>query len=194
LRHIVLVAVIIVIAGAAAVLGARFLAHRAGAATAGGNDSAHTQGSGTTGSAPNVFGIPTVTAGCPAASVRVAGAQCPAHPECWAGMVEISGAVTDRSLPCTRPHYWETFAIAILPADARTFDQPTLEKNPTVSAVCSMQVLLASRRGRALLTPLSAWRVDVLPPSEAAFNSGTRTYRCVANVRERQPRTSLFRR
>jgi hypothetical protein len=50
------------------------------------------------------------------------------------------------------------------------------------------------RRGRALLTPLSAWRVDVLPPSEAAFNSGTRTYRCVANVRERQPRTSLFRR
>jgi len=60
-------------------------------------------------------------------------------------MVETSGAVTDRSLPCTRSHYWETFAIAILPADARTFDQPTLEKNPTVNAVCSMRVVLASR-------------------------------------------------
>lgn len=92
-----------------------------------------------------MFGIPTVTAGCPAASVRVAGARCPARPECWAGMVETSGAVTDRSLPCTRSHYWETFAIAILPADARTFDQPTLEKNPTVNAVCSMRVVLASR-------------------------------------------------
>jgi hypothetical protein len=104
------------------------------------------------------------------------------------------GAVTDRGLPCTRPHYWETFAIAILPADARTFDQPTLEKNPAVNAVCSVRVLLASRRGRALRIPLSAWRVDVLPPSEAAFYSGARTYRCVANVVGRQPRTSLFHR
>jgi hypothetical protein len=109
-------------------------------------------------------------------------------------MVEVSGAVSDRSVPCDRAHYWETFAIAILPADARTFDQPTLEKNPTVSAVCSMRVLLASRRGRALLIPVSAWRVDVLPPTEAAFDSGARTYRCVANVIDRQPRTSLFRR
>jgi hypothetical protein len=108
-------------------------------------------------------------------------------------MVETSGAVTDQSLPCTRSHYWETFAIAILPADARTFDQPTLEKNPTVNAVCSMRVLLASRRGRALRIPVSAWRVDALPPSEAAFDSGTRTYRCVANVTDRQPRTSLLR-
>jgi hypothetical protein len=183
-----------VIAGAAALLGARFLAHRAGAASTGGSGSSHTQGSGTTGGAPSVFGIPTVTARCPAASVRVAAARCPARPECWAGMVEISGAVTDRSLPCTRPHSWETFAIAILPADARTFDQPTLEKNPTVNAVCSMRVLLASRRGRALRIPQSAWRVDVLPPSQAAFYSGTRTYRCVANVVDQQPRTSLFRR
>ena len=192
MRRIALVAAVIVIAGAAAALGARLLSHQAGAGTTGG--SAGTQGSGTTGSAPNVFGIPTVTAGCPAASVRVAAARCPARPECWAGMVEISGSVSDRSLPCDRAHYWETFAIAILPADARTFDQPTLEKNPAVSAVCSMRVLLASRRGRALLIPVSAWRVDVLPPTEAAFDSGARTYRCVANVLDRQPRTSLIRR
>lgn len=185
-----LAAAVIVIAGAA-VLGGRLLVHRAGATT-GGTGSAHTQGSGTTGGVPNVFGIPTVTAGCPAASVRVAGARCPARPECWAGMVEISGAVTDRSLPCTRPHYWETFAIAILPADARTFDQPTLEQNPTVSAVCSMRILLASRRGRGLRVPVRAWRVDVLPPSQAGFYSGTRTYRCVASVVGQQPRTSMF--
>jgi hypothetical protein len=192
MRPIALVAAVIVVAGAAAALGARFLSHQAIVGSAGG--SAGTQGSGTTGSAPNVFGIPTVTAGCPAASVRVAAARCPARQECWAGMVEVSGSVSDRSLPCDRAHYWETFAIAILPADARTFDQPTLEKNPTVSAVCSMRVLLASRRGRALLIPVSAWRVDVLPPTEAAFDSGARAYRCIANVIDRQPRMSLFRR
>jgi len=109
-------------------------------------------------------------------------------------MVEISGAVTDRSLPCTGPHTWETFAIAILPADARTFFQPTLEQNPTVNAVCSTRILLASRHGRALRIPLGAWQVDVLPPSGAAFDSGTRTYRCIASVTGRQPCTSLFRR
>jgi Protein kinase domain len=190
-RLVALAAAVIVLAGAAAVLGARLLGHGAGTPAAPG----HSAKTGVTAAgSPSVFGIPTVTAGCPAASVRAAGARCPSRPECWAGMVELSGAVTDRSLPCTRPHYWETFAIAILPADARTFDQPTLEKNPAVNAVCSVRVLLASRRGRAAGIPLRAWRVDVLPPSEAAFYSGARAYRCVANVLGRQPRTSLFRR
>jgi hypothetical protein len=54
--------------------------------------------------------------------------------------------------------------------------------------------MLASRRGRALRIPASAWRVDVLPPDEAAFYSGVRTYRCVATVLFRQPRGSYFRR
>jgi hypothetical protein len=193
-RPMALAAAVVMIAGAAVVLGARFLPHGGGTATNSGNGSTHTAGSGAAGGSPNVFGIPTVTAGCPAASVRVAGARCPAHPECWAGMVEVSGAVSARSLPCTQAHYWETFAIAILPADARTFEQPTLEKNPTVSAACSLRVLLASRRGRALRLAVSAWRVDVLPPTEAAFYSGVRTYRCIASVLGRQPRTSLFSR
>jgi len=34
----------------------------------------------------------------------------------------------------------------------------------------------------------------VLPPTEAAFDSGTRTYRCVADDAGSQPRTSQFRR
>ncbi len=51
-----------------------------------------------------------------------------------------------------------------------------------ISTVCSLRVMLASRHGRALRIPASAWRVDVLPPTEAAFYSGARTYRCVANT------------
>jgi hypothetical protein len=107
-------------------------------------------------------------------------------------MVVISGAASARGVPCAQPHDWQTFAIAILPSDAQTFDQPTLEENPAVRAVCSIRVLLRSRRGRAQLIPASQWRADVLPPTEAAFDSGTRAYRCVANLVGGQPRTSQF--
>jgi hypothetical protein len=139
-----------------------------------------------------VFGIPTVRAGCPAASVPAAAARCPAAPECWAGLVEIAGDTSARSVPCRQPHYWQTFAIAILPSDAQTFSQPTLEQNPTVRAVCSLRVLLRSRRGPARRIPAAQWQAEVLPPTEAAFNSGTRTYRCVANLIGHQPATSQF--
>jgi hypothetical protein len=192
MRSIALAAGLIMIIGAAVIIGARLLPH--GGRVGSGPDSVSSRTSvGTVASAvPDVFGIPTVSKGCPAASVRVTTARCPASPECWAGMVVISGAASARSVPCGQPHYWQTFAIAFLPADARTFDQPTLEANPEVRAVCSMPVMLRSRRGRGRRLPASAWRVDVLPPTEAAFNSGTRTYRCIANVISGEQSTSQF--
>ena len=203
----------IVIAGAGAVLGVRFLPHGDGTGVASGRPTLagdgpsgvqpsgvqpsgvqQSQRSGPAVAAEDTFGIPTVTAGCPAASVRVAAARCPAAPECWAGMVAISGAASAESVPCTQPHTWETFAIAILPADGQTFDQPMLEGNPTVRAVCSLPVLLRSRQGTGLRIPVSGWRADVLPPTEAAFNSGSHVYRCVANVVTGDQSTSQFRR
>jgi hypothetical protein len=142
---------------------------------------------------PGVFGIPTVTSGCPAASVRAAAARCPRDSECWNGLVEVSGNVTASSLPCTRPHVWETFAIAILPGDVRTFDQAIVQKNATVEAVCSMRVLLASRRGVARQVPAGSWEIEVMPPDEAAFDSGARAYRCVAHsLSGAAPSTSQF--
>jgi serine/threonine protein kinase len=140
------------------------------------------------------FGIATVQAGCPAASVPAAHARCPASPECWAGLVEISGVVSAKTLPCDQAHYRETFAIAIMPAGAQTVDEPTLAENPTVRAVCSLPVLLDSRRVGARRIPASSWQIEVLPPTEAAYNSGARTYRCVADVTGSQASTSQFRR
>jgi hypothetical protein len=52
--------------------------------------------------------------------------------------------------------------------------------------------MLASRRGQARRLPARDWRIDVLPPSEAAFNSGARVYRCLANEIGQQPRVSQF--
>jgi len=180
----------------AVVIAVRLFPHQAGpAVTPGATPTQSQDASQITGLAPvGAFGIATVRAGCPAASVRLAQARCPASPECWAGLVEISGVVSAETLPCDQPHYWETFAIAIMPAGARTFDQPTLAENPTVRAVCSLPVLLASRRVPARRIPASSWQIEVLPPTEAAFDSGTRTYRCVADDAGSQPRTSQFRR
>jgi hypothetical protein len=130
--------------------------------------------------APEVFGIPTVTSRCPAASVAAAAARCPQDPECWAGTVDIEGSVSAQSEPCSQPHSWETFAIGILPSDVSTFDQDIVQANPAVRATCSLRVLLRSRVGRARLIPAKEWEIQVMPPDEAAYYSGARAYRCLA--------------
>jgi hypothetical protein len=166
---------IVLLVGAAAVLGARLLSP--GASTG----APASTGAGPVAAPAAGFGVPTVTSGCPAASVPGAGARCPRSPECWAGLVVTAGSASARSLPCTRPHVWQTFAIAILPAGVRTFDAGTVAGNPTVRAACSTRVLLASRRGAARQVPAGSWQITVLPPDQAAFGSGVRGYRCLAH-------------
>ena len=129
---------------------------------------------------PGVFGIATVSKGCPAALVAGGRARCPANPECWDGLVVISGNATAAALPCAAQHSWQTFAIALLPPGVQTFDQDIVQVDPTVRRVCSMRVLLRSRRGPALRIPAGSWEIQVLPPDEAAFDSGARAYRCLA--------------
>ena len=129
-----------------------------------------------------LFGIPTVTSGCPASSVRSAAARCPRDPECWQGTVDVNGSVSAQSQPCSQPHSWETFAIGILPAGVATFDQDIVSANPAIRAVCSLPVLLRSRVGRARLIPRKDWEIQVMPPDEIAFDSGARAYRCLAST------------
>jgi len=104
----------------------------------------------------------------------------------------ISGAASAAPLSCDQPHYWETFAIAILPPDVRTFYQPTVAADPTVRMVCSGRVMLASRHGLARRVQAPDWDIEVLPPTEAAFDSGSHVYRCIANEIGHEPSTSQF--
>jgi len=177
---------IVLLVGAAAVVGARVLSPGAGTGVP--------PAPASTGAAPAAgFGVPTVTSACPAAAVPGAGARCPRSPECWAGLVISAGSASARGLPCTRPHVWQTFAIAILPAGVRTFDAGTVAANRTVRAVCSMRVLLASRRGAARQLPAGSWQITVLPPDAAAFDAGARAYRCLAGRSNgTDPSTSQF--
>jgi tRNA A-37 threonylcarbamoyl transferase component Bud32 len=201
-RHVGMAAGLIVIVVAILVTGARFFPHGAGA---GGGSNGTSSGAGMSGassgarpggamSAASVFGIATKSAGCPAAALRVATARCPATPECFNGLTVISGAASAEQLPCDGPHVWETFAIAILPAEVHTFDQPMVAADPTVQRVCSEAVMLASRQGPARRRPAQDWDIQVLPPSEAGYDSGSRVYRCLANEIGHEPRTSQFRR
>jgi len=184
---------LIVIIAAALVIGARLLPHGAKAGAGPGGTSSGARAGGAV-SAADVFGIATRSAGCPAAALRLATARCPAKPECFNGLTVIAGAASAEQLPCNGPHVWETFAIAIMPAEVQTFDQPMVAADPTVRRVCSEAVMLASRQGSARRLPAPDWDIQVLPPSEAAYDSGSRVYRCLANEIGHQPRTSQFRR
>ena len=186
-----LAAGLIVILVAALLTASRFLPHGAspGAGTRGASSGPQTGGAV---SAVDVFGIATRSAGCPAAALRVAAARCPANPECFGGLTVISGAASAESLPCDQPHVFETFAIAILPADVRTFEQPTVAADPTVRKVCSQRVMLATRQGQARRLPGPDWDIEVLPPTEAAFDSGSHVYRCIADQIGHEPTTLQF--
>jgi hypothetical protein len=194
-----LAAGLVVVIAAAVLVGARFFGPDAGSSASPGADpgaasgqaTADAQGRGTA-SPASVYGIATTSAGCPAAAVRGVVARCPAQPECFNGLVVIAGSATAAPLPCDRSHYWQTFAIAILPADVQTYDQSAVSADATVRRVCSQAVMLASRQGQARSLPAPDWEIQVLPPSEAAFSSGARAYRCVATQIGHQPSLSQF--
>jgi serine/threonine protein kinase len=177
---------------AALIVGIRLLAP--------GGSTAATGTSGTTGTttrtgvagAIGTFGVATTVSNCPAASVAGAGARCTAAPECWNGLVETEGIITAGTLPCRGPHTWQTFAIGVMPSDAASYDVDTVQANPTVRRVCSYAVMLRSRVGRARLIPRGQWSIQVVPPDEAAYNSGVRTYRCLAALGYNESRTSQF--
>ena len=145
------------------------------------------------GNAIDTFGIATTTTHCPAAAVAGAAARCTASPECWDGLVEDEGIITTpSSLPCTGQHTWQTFAIGIMPSSAASFNVNIVQANPAVGAVCSNAVLLNSRTGNARKIPQSQWSIQVVPPDEAAFDTGVRTYRCLASLGYGESQTSQF--
>lgn len=142
--------------------------------------------------AVGVFGVATTTDHCPAASVTGAGAACLKTPECWAGVNDFNGVITASPVPCTQPHTWQTFAIAMMPSESATFNVNIVQANPTVQSLCSTKVLLASRTGAALRVAQSSWSTQVMPPDEAAYDTGVRTVRCLAGHGLDELKTSQF--
>lgn len=130
------------------------------------------------------FGVITTAEDCAAVGSDGTGGRCTKDAECWSGMVVIVGKVEITRQPCEDLHRWETFAIAPLPLDALTSNQRTLAAHPTVKQLCNKKVMWRSRQAK-LQVPASRWMVDVLPPSEKAYQEGARVYRCVAAIIDR---------
>jgi hypothetical protein len=83
---------LVLVIGAALVIGARLSPHGTASGTSPGSRS---PGGPAGAAAPGVFGVRTVTQGCPAASVRGAAAQCPAARECWDGLVGLGAQLPE---------------------------------------------------------------------------------------------------
>lgn len=170
------------LAAAVILLGVWFVAvrDRGGAATSTG------PGAGPSGSsAGNVdFGIPTTAEGC-AATKADGQARCAERAECWSGPVFINGEVTSiRKLPCDQEHAWETFAVAPVPPDIGSPYLDVLEENPKVAAVCTTEVLLASRLSTAMDIAVDRWEAGVLPPTPEDRAAGRAVYRCLGTISE----------
>jgi hypothetical protein len=130
-----------------------------------------------------IYGVRTVTEGCPAAQVADAQAQCVEKAECWSGMVVINGEIESiRRLPCDQDHAYETYAIALVPGDVADPYTDVLEANATVQKVCNMDILLASRYGDALQYGADRWQAEILPPSSDDKSTELGVYRCVATI------------
>jgi len=139
-------------------------------------------------------GAETTARSCPAAAVHGAGARCTTTAECWGGIVSINGNVTVNRYDCLVGHAYETFAIAPLPAGGQTWDEHALHDHPLVRQVCSRDVMARSRHGDALRYPPARWSIEVIPPSQAQYESqGLHTFRCVAAITGLRIRGALFR-
>ncbi len=95
---------------------------------------------------------------------------------CYAGLVNISGIQTARTLPCTQPHYWEAYARGTL-SDATTgVELDTVLADPRVRAACSEAALRRYLGGAAS----DGYDREVLPPREASFLAGSKGFVCLA--------------
>jgi hypothetical protein len=140
------------------------------------------------------LGIPTVTQGCPAAAVAGGQARCAERAECWSGIVIISGEVTSiRRLPCDQEHSWETYAIAPVPAGIATPYGDVLEANATVKKICSTEIMLASRYGKALDIAADQWESTVLPPTPDDRTAQRSVFRCLGTVAGKTVGGTAFR-
>jgi tRNA A-37 threonylcarbamoyl transferase component Bud32 len=114
------------------------------------------------------------------------GASCPTAPQCFDALTVSSGVARAQSLPCTKPHTWEVFALGSLPADVPSVAYPGVKEQQAVARVCNPATLTL------IDIDAGTWQVDVLPPSPEAFASGDRTFRCLAGTGPNRQRGSAF--
>jgi serine/threonine-protein kinase len=92
----------------------------------------------------------TANRAAPKGSVACGDAYCPPSQQCWGGLT-IPGGVgrKPRQIDCAEPHYWETFVIGDLPADAVFLRQDELMGRADIASTCSEPAMAGRSRDRA---------------------------------------------
>ncbi len=118
-------------------------------------------------------GTATTTARSPAV-----GRGTPKVGTCWSGLVNISGQLSAESAPCTRPHYWETYAVGVLSPATPSPLAKDVVRDPVVAKTCTAAAL------KSYLGPASAgtFNLDTLPPTIADFVNGAKGFWCLASI------------
>jgi hypothetical protein len=112
----------------------------------------------------------------PAGFLACGVAYCPAEPMCWHGLVVDAGKPgSPRPLPCTDPHYWETFLAVPLPAGEIILTGELLIAQADFAKTCSAEALAERSR-----TPrkTSTWKREAWP---VTFGGGTMLHCIVAS-------------
>ena len=101
----------------------------------------------------------------PKGFVACGDALCPKAPMCWHGLTQSGDTlVPPRHSDCAELHYWETFAVGYLPADAGTpHDLATLMDRPDIATLCSAGAMAAHSRDPAVTRTWhrAAWPIQV---------------------------------
>jgi serine/threonine-protein kinase len=99
----------------------------------------------------------------------------PAGPLCWFGL-NIDGGILGplHRASCDEPHYWETFAVAPMPAGAAGIREDTLMSVAPVAAICSPEAAAKASREAAMS---DGWRRDGVPYTTTA---GRTVLMCIA--------------
>jgi serine/threonine protein kinase len=105
-----------------------------------------------------------------------AGGRCPPEAECYGPVSPGRDEVRAARVPCAGRHTWEAWAIGDLPASVTSVDHATVAAEPTVRQVCAA----TSFSSVTLLMSTQGWEFEVLPPVAADFETGDRTFRCLA--------------
>jgi actin-like ATPase involved in cell morphogenesis len=98
----------------------------------------------------------------------------PTASACFGRLVEISGvAQKPGKVDCAQPHYWEAYAAAYLPADARDQRQDRLMDRTDIAGVCSAQRMADRSRDPAATRDWSR------NPWPVQLDGGTWIYYCL---------------
>lgn len=116
------------------------------------------------------------------------GVVVPATAVCFKALTSVGGFYTAREVDCGSEHAWEAYAVGSLSEDIASANIDDVLRDVDVLGTCTTENLAAYTD-----LPVEGLETEVVPPSEAAFGTGSRLFYCVAST-PGQMRTESFRR